>query len=80
MSLLAALIIVPPSGGTNVSVAPFWKLLPLIVSLWLPFNGAIEGGDTLLMEGADATTDEVFPTGCEFGKALAAGFGGIVFG
>ena len=44
-------MIVPPSGGTNVSVAPFWKLLPLIVKVWLPFSGTIEGGDTLLMEG-----------------------------
>lgn len=40
VSLLAVLEIVPPSGGTKVSVSPLWKLLPLISIVWLLFEEA----------------------------------------
>ena len=54
--MAAELVIVPPSGGTNVSVAPVLKLLPLMVSVWMPFNGGSADGDTLLMDGAGVAT------------------------
>jgi hypothetical protein len=54
VSLLAVLAMVPPSGGTKVSVSPLWKLLPLMVNVWLPFNGGTGFGETLLMLGVSS--------------------------
>ena len=50
--MLAVLGMVPPSGGTNVNVAPLWKLLPLMVMVWLLLEAGYEDGTTLLMVGA----------------------------
>src|SRR6267378_4412650 len=56
VSLLAVLAMVPPSGGMKVSVAPLWKLLPLIVIVWLLADAGYEFGAILLMAGPGATT------------------------
>ena len=48
-----------PVGGSNVSVAPFWKLLPLIVIVWLLLDAGYDDGDTLLIDGAGVVVTEV---------------------
>ena len=43
-----------PEGGSNSSVAPFWKLLPLIVSVCKLDDAGIEDGLTLLIDGDES--------------------------
>ena len=52
VSLAALLLMFAPVGGSNVSVAPLTKLLPLMVSVWSLVEDGIEVGDTLLIDGA----------------------------
>ena len=52
VSLLAMLAMLAPSGGAKVSVAPLWKLLPMMVIVWSLNDAGYEEGDTLLIDGA----------------------------
>ena len=68
MSLLATLANTPPSAATNCNVAPLVKSLPKMVRVWSLFDAGIEAGDTLLIDGAEATTVKLaVPDSCPSG-------------
>ena len=54
VSFAALLAIVPPSGGTNVRVAPFSKFAPLISIVWLLLLAGYDGGLTFEIDGVYA--------------------------
>src|SRR5215210_4041118 len=56
VSFDAVLSMFEPVGGSNVSDAPFWKLLPLIVIVWLLDDAGYDDGDTPLIDGAGIVT------------------------